>query len=97
MNVCTFSRTLFPLGDVVATPEALAALEHAEQEPSLFLALHERGDWGEVPAEDKAANTLALITGARIISAYRTALGERLWIITEADRSSTCILLPDEY
>jgi hypothetical protein len=97
VNVCTFSRTLFALGDLVATPEALAALERSEQEPETFLTLHEQGDWGEISAEDKAANTLALITGERILSAYRTALGEHLWIITEADRSSTCILLPDEY
>lgn len=88
---------LFSLGQVVATPGALRALEESGESPLAFLSRHERGDWGEVPAEDARANRRALKDGSRILSAYRTKLGERLWAITEADRSSTCLLLPEEY
>ncbi len=87
----------FNLGQVVATPGALEALESAGQLPTEFLSRHAACDWGEVDDEDKQSNDDALKTGARLLSAYRTSLDERLWIITEADRSSTCILLPSEY
>ncbi|HTG36531.1 MAG TPA: hypothetical protein VLB76_26740 [Thermoanaerobaculia bacterium] len=93
----TLTRILFPLGRCVATPGALEVLSEAKQAAVPFLTRHQEGDWGEVSPEDKAANTLALVTGERILSAYRTAQGAKLWIITEADRSSTCILLPEEY
>ena len=86
----------FDLGQIVATPGALEALGSAGQSPAEFLTRHVQGDWGEVDDEDKQANDDALKTGARLLSAY-TALDERIWIITEADRSSTCILLPSEY
>ena len=88
---------LFPLGRGVATPGALQALEHAEQEPEEFLNRHDRGDWGEVPEADKQENALALQQGFRIFSAYTTSAGDKIWIITEADRSATKILLPSEY
>ena len=91
------SSAKFGLGKVVATPGALEALESAGQAPAEFLARHAAGDWGEVSDQDKQANDDSLTTGARLLSAYRTSLDERLWIITEADRSSTCILLPSEY
>jgi hypothetical protein len=55
------------------------------------------GDWGEVPPEDIKENELSLQHGFRLLSAYRTCAGDKLWMITEADRSSTCILLPEEY
>ena len=87
----------FPLGQTVATPGALAALQEAGQSPADFLARHVRGDWGEVCEEDKRLNDEALVNGERILSAYDTRLGTKLWVITEADRSSTCILLPEEY
>lgn len=87
----------FPLGQTVATPGALEALQRAGQSPAEFLARHIRADWGEVDAEDKKANDEALVDGERLLSAYRTRKGEKLWIITEADRSSTCVLLPEEY
>ena len=87
----------FPLGRLVATPGALAALVAAGEFPLTLLRRHVRGDWGEVNKEDRQANERALREGTRLLSAYRTALGQRLWIITEADRSSTCILLPEEY
>ena len=87
----------FPLGQLVATPGVLRALEEAGQSPAYFLARHVQGDWGEVNDEDKRLNDQALVDGSRLLSAYRTLKGERLWIITEADRSSTCCLLPSEY
>jgi hypothetical protein len=93
----TLTRILFPLGRVVATPGALEALSNAQQGASLFLDLHQTGEWGDVSDDDRAANTLALLTGERILSVYRTAQNVKLWVVTEADRSSTCILLPDEY
>jgi hypothetical protein len=90
-------KTKFSLGQTVATPGALEALAQAGQSPAFFLDRHVQGDWGEVCDEDKRLNDQALADGDRLLSAYRTLKGERLWIITEADRSSTCILLPEEY
>jgi hypothetical protein len=87
----------FPLGQLVATPGALEALQAAGQSPAESLDRHVRADWGEVDAHDKAANDEALVHGERLLSAYRTRKGEKLWVITEADRSSTCVLLPEEY
>jgi hypothetical protein len=88
---------LLPLGRLSATPRALEALALAGQTPENFLARHASGDWGDLSDADRRANAHALKTGGRILSAYVTILGERLWIITEADRSRTTILRPDEY
>ncbi len=87
----------FPVGRVVATPGALAALEQAGQNPIEFLDRHVTGDWGEVGQEDWAENEFSLREGFRLLSAYSTKDGEKLWIITERDRSVTTILLPREY
>lgn len=87
----------FPLGQVVATPGALEALEESAQSPLDFLHRHVAGDWGLVDKDDQAANDVALQEGSRILSAYKTLKGVKIWVITEADRSSTCILLPEEY
>ena len=87
----------FPLGRVVATPGALRALEKAEQLPAEFLDRHVNGDWGEVPEADKQENELSVERGFRILSAYTTSAGDKLWILTEADRSATTLLLPEEY
>jgi hypothetical protein len=87
----------FPLGRVVATPEALGALEKAEQLPAEFLDRHVNGDWGEVPDADKQENELSVEQGFRILSAYTTSAGDKLWILTEADRSATILMLPEEY
>lgn len=86
-----------PLGQLVATPGALAALEKAGQSYLEFIARHQRGDWGEVCGEDWALNDEAVGNETRILSVYRTAKQEQLWIITEWDRSVTTLLLPDEY
>jgi hypothetical protein len=90
-------RVSFPLGQTVATPGALEALGQAGQLPFHFLARHARGDWGELCPADKRANDRALREGDRLLSAYKTSTGDRLWVITEADRSATTILLPSEY
>jgi hypothetical protein len=87
----------FPLGRIVATPGALAALDEAEQSPYEFLDRHVRGDWGEVCEEDAKENEFSLESELRLLSAYTTKKGEKVWVITEADRSSTTILLPEEY
>jgi hypothetical protein len=91
------NKPLFRLGHIVATPGAVQALKDAGQTPWEFLARHVQGDWGDLPEEDRRANVQALRDGSRILSAYQTKTGTRLWVITEADRSSTCLLLPDEY
>lgn len=95
MSVAT--TTKFNLGQVLATPGALEALEEAATRPSALLMRHQSGDWGDVPPEDAAENELSLIQGFRILSAYTLSTGVRMWIITEADRSATTLLLPSEY
>jgi hypothetical protein len=87
----------FPLGRVVATPGALRALEEANQNPFEFLARHQAGDWGELCEQDKRENEFSVVNGFRILSAYRTRNNTKIWVITEADRSATTLLLPDEY
>jgi hypothetical protein len=82
------------LGRVVATPDALALLTPADAYH--LLSRHSRGDWGELGADDKAANDRALATGERVLSSYEVG-GLRFWIITEADRSVTTILTPEGY
>jgi hypothetical protein len=93
---------LFDLGQIVATPGALAALHNAGQTPAEFLRRHVAGDWGELDQEDSQLNNLALFNGSRILSAYTTKNGERIWIITEAAddkgrRIRSTLLLPSEY
>jgi hypothetical protein len=90
-------RKILPLGRVVAAPGALQALARAGENALLYLARHAAGDWGIVSPEDACANELDRETGERILSAYRLREGTKLWIVTEADRSSTYILLPEEY
>lgn len=89
---------LFPLGRLVATPAALAALTANGQNPAELLARHQTGDYGCVCDEDKRLNDEAVRDGSRVFSAYLLNDGvTKLWCITEADRSSTCLLTPDEY
>jgi len=87
----------FNLGQVVATPAALVALGANQCGTTEWLNRHMTGDWGEVDAEDRAENDAAVRVGNRILSAYILPDGTKIWIITEADRSSTTILLPEEY
>lgn len=87
----------FPLGRIVATPGALDALGRAGDTPAAFLRRHVSGDWGDLDAGDCAENEQSVALGFRLLSAYALSDGTRIWVITEADRSSTCILLPEEY
>lgn len=94
-------RPLFPVGTVVATVGAAEAIEAASVDPRpIFIDLlgrHQRGDWGEVPPEDAQENLFSVRSGYRILSAYTLSTGVKLWLITEADRSVTTFLKPDEY
>jgi hypothetical protein len=87
----------FPPGRIVATPGALAALEESGESPDVFLKRHLTGDWGEVDDHDRRENELSVVQGFRLLSAYTLSNGTKLWIITEADRSATTLLLPSEY
>ena len=90
-------KKLFELGQVVATPGALKALDEAGQSPSEFLNRHATGDWGTINQADIGLNEFAIKEGARILSVYHTTEAVKLWVITEADRSATTILLPEDY
>ena len=87
----------FELGRIVATLGALAALKKAGQQPGEFLTRHVNREWGDLSDEDRKENEYSLEHGFRLLSAYKTNAGDRLWIITEADRSVTTLLLPEEY
>lgn len=89
------SKPRFNLGNLYITPGALEVLGHEEVLGAV--ARHVRGDWGVVPAEDAEANEHALVDGSRLLSHFVAANDAHFWIITEADRSSTTVLLPDEY
>jgi hypothetical protein len=92
------AASLFDLGHVVATPGAMELLVSAGESPARLLERHASGDWGVVPSEDARENERSLKYGFRILSSYPVGEdGERVWVITEADRSSTCLLLPSEY
>lgn len=95
-DVAALPAAKFQLGQVVATPGALEALGTGEIASAL--ARHSRGDWGEMPEEDKRSNDRGLGPDAdRLMSAYRSREGVKFWVITEWDRSVTTVLLPDEY
>ncbi len=87
----------FELGQIVATPGALIALQKAGQEPGEFLARHVNREWGDLSDEDRKQNDYSLEHGFRLLSSYRTNAGDKLSIITESDRSATTLLLPEEY
>lgn len=93
---------LFPLGHLVTTPGVGEYSCRSEAHAARVLGAlrrHREGDWGDVPPEDKIANDRSLADGSRLVSAYdvETEPAFRIWIITESDRSSTCLLLPEEY
>lgn len=90
-------KPLFDLGQIVGTPGALQAIQEAEQDPLGLLVRHMTGDWGDLPEEDKEANEMSVARGFRILSAYKLETGEKIWVITEHDRSITTLLLPMEY
>ncbi|MET3448176.1 hypothetical protein [Ralstonia sp. 1138] len=86
-----------PLGQLVATPAAVAALSEAGVSVYLLLNRHARGDWGELCEADRLQNVLAVNTGQRVVSSYLLPTGQKVWIITEADRVLTTVLLPEDY
>lgn len=90
----TPGRSKFPLGRLFLTP---GAQQLPSAEVGEAIARHMAGDWGEVGKADWRENELSLREGFRLFSVYRTAAGEKFWVITEADRSSTTVLLPEEY
>jgi hypothetical protein len=97
-----FNKPKFELGETVATPDAKRAILKAGESPAVFLDRHIVGDWGDVSEYDRQANETALVDGDRIFSVYKTRLGTKLWVITEAvgddgKRASTCLMLPHEY
>jgi hypothetical protein len=87
----------FALGRLCATPPALDALADTNTHPLTLLKRHVTYDFGDLEAEDIEANRLAVAIGARVLSAYELPDGSRVWIITEADRSLTTILRPEDY
>ena len=87
----------FKLGRLLATPVALEAILEAGENPATYIDRHAAGDWGEVCADDRKANEDALVLGERLLSAYSLKSDEKIWIITEADRSATTVLTPAEY
>ena len=97
------AKPRFSLGQIVMTPGAAAALDADAQQPIEFLARHVRGEWGDLDASDKEANDAAIAHEGdvnrqdRIVSAYRTAKNVKIWVITEASREATTLLLPEEY
>jgi hypothetical protein len=86
---------LFALGQTVITQNASDVLD--PEYVKLCLARHARGDWGDLGQADLRSNQIALAEGLRLLSAYNDRAGTRFWIITEADRSATTVLLPDDY
>ncbi len=90
-------RPRFSLGLVVATPGAIAAADAANDVLMRYVARHVLGEWGDLAAEDIRANEHALKHGLRLLSTYHLRDNTKIWIWTEADRSSTCVMLPSEY
>lgn len=95
MSAAAVSAAKFPLGRIVATPNALNHLTQDDIRSGIIR--HQAGDWGDLDADDRKENDLALEKGTRLLSAYRASNGTRFWIITEADRSATTVLLPEDY
>ena len=91
------TTTRFALGRILATPGAINAMKEAGESPLRLLRRHAHGDWGDLHQDDQRANELAIRRGMRVLSAYVLCTEERIWIITEADRSGTTLLLPSEY
>lgn len=90
------SKPLFELGRLLMTPGASETMKAVGVDPSVLLRRHVTGDDGDLDADDKAMNKSAIQHGDRVFSSYKTAEG-KVWVITEADRSATTILLPSEY
>jgi len=91
-------KALFTLGQLVATPGALAAIGESGDDLSTYLACHQSGDWGDIDAHDRSENQLLLEPGFRLMSVCTLSItGVKIWVVTKADRSSTCVLSPEEF
>ena len=97
LGVLARKGSKFEIGSVFVTPKASRALAEAGQSADEFLERHQAGDWGEVGSADWKENELAYCKGYRIYSIYKLSSGDEIWIITQADRSATTVLLPEEY
>jgi len=95
MSATAVSAAKFQLGQIVATPNALNHLTQDDIRSGIIR--HQSGDWGDLDADDRKENDLALERGNRLLSAYQASNGVKFWIITEADKSSTTVLLPEDY
>jgi hypothetical protein len=95
MSAETIPVAVFRLGRIVATPNALRSI--TQDDVLIGIQRHQAGDWGNLSDDDRAANDRALAQGGRILSACRAGNGTKFWLITEADRSATTILLPEDY
>jgi hypothetical protein len=91
------ARPKFRLGRLVATPAALELIQGEGREPMEFVERHVKGDFGDLSEHDRLANEAALVNGSRILSSYIVTGQERVWVLTEADRSATTLLLPSDY
>jgi hypothetical protein len=95
MSATAVSAVKFQLGQIVATPNAL---DHLTQDDIRSgISRHQSGDWGDLDADDRKENDLSLERGTRLLSAYQASNGTKFWIITEADKSSTTVLMPEDY
>ena len=95
MSVPNTPIARFRLGQIVATPNALSKL--SQDDILRAIQRHQSGDWGDVDAHDREANTRALIEDTRLFSVYHSAAGLKFWLITEADRRVTTVLMPEDY
>ncbi len=97
MNMAQQKNPRFNLGQTVATPGAIEALQQANVSATSLLVRHQQGDWGDLCEEDVAENNFALSRKLRLFSSYQLTESTKIWVITEADRSVTTLLLPEDY
>ena len=95
MSARAFPPAKFKLGQLVSTPNAISKLSN--EDVLMGIQRHQAGDWGDVDEHDRQENELSLKQGFRLLSVYHAANGTKFWIITEADRSATTVLLPEDY
>ena len=95
MTTTTLPIAKFRLGKIVSTPNALDQL--TQEDILLAIGRHQAGDWGDVGEDDRTANERALVEGTRLWSVYHAESGVKFWLITEADRSYSTVLLPEDY
>ena len=95
MSTPAIPIAIFRLGRIVATPCLLKSIN--QDEILAGIRRHQAGDWGDLREEDRRENDLCLNNGGRLLSVYHSAKGVKFYIITEADRSATTVLMPEDY